>query len=189
MDNTYPDLWMWADWVCQYSVLHTGSKFVDVLCAFRFWFFKVLILIGITIGAFFIKGDAGSQFGTGNLKFMLHLLSVQFFGCNCFFFLLRPVPAKNRPLGWRAVATLKLKIRNDNCVFFTRESFSVGFCSRYCSFLPRVSFAIKCCNFLAVQDSQWKLFITQESLSVWLWALPFFKKLYLLSMQCFSCFP
>ena len=32
----------------------------------RFWFFKVLILVGIAIGAFFIKGTAGSQFGTGN---------------------------------------------------------------------------------------------------------------------------
>jgi hypothetical protein len=29
-----------------------------------FWFFKVLILVGIAIGAFFIKGTAGSQFGT-----------------------------------------------------------------------------------------------------------------------------
>jgi len=29
-----------------------------------FWFFKILALIGIVIGAFFIKGEAGSQFST-----------------------------------------------------------------------------------------------------------------------------
>jgi len=49
------------------------TKF-DVCDLFRFWFFKILAMIGLCIGVFFIEGESAAKFALGIIFVYIWLL-------------------------------------------------------------------------------------------------------------------
>jgi len=45
------------------SVLYGVRLLVEIV--FRFWFFKVIAMVGLCIGVFFIEGESASEFAFG----------------------------------------------------------------------------------------------------------------------------
>jgi len=50
----------------------------DVGIVFRFWFFKIIAIVGICIGVFFIEGDSASKFALGMI-FVYFVLFILFY--------------------------------------------------------------------------------------------------------------